>query len=137
MLTNIWFAKANRVQHRVHKVNILTVTYVENCTYLWLVSKAIFINVQNTSCTQIMSLQTKLIGCANPVAKSVAVWLAWKVTYEHIQFKGAVGKEGRGYEIKEVVTLETERTFIMDVCKFVFIVHSHTCLYNHLWVLWY
>ena len=34
-----------------------------------------------------MSLQTKLIGCANSVAKSVAVWLASRVTDEHIQFK--------------------------------------------------
>ena len=36
--------------------------------------------VKNLSCTQIMSLQTKLIGCANSVAKSVAIWLALRVT---------------------------------------------------------
>ena len=70
------------------------VTYVENCACLWLVSKAICVNVQNLSCTQIMSLQTKLISYANSVAKSVAVWLAWRVTYECIQFKGGVGDEG-------------------------------------------
>ena len=60
----------------IHIVTTLTVTYVENCAYFLLVSKAIFVNVQNLSCTQIMSLQAKLIGCANSVAKSVAVWLA-------------------------------------------------------------
>ena len=40
------------------------------------VSKAISVNVQNLSFTQIMSLQTKLIGCANFARKSVAVWRA-------------------------------------------------------------
>ena len=55
-LTNDLFAKANGVQHRIHKVTTLTVTYMENYAYLWLVSKAICINVQNLSCTQIMSL---------------------------------------------------------------------------------
>ena len=88
VLTNIWFAKVNRVQH---KVTMLTVWYVENCAYFLLVSKAICVNVQNLSCTQIISLQTKLIRCANSVAKSVAVWLAWRVTYEHIRFKGGRG----------------------------------------------
>ena len=39
---------------RVHKVPKLTVIYVENCTFLLLVSKAISVNVQNLSCTQIM-----------------------------------------------------------------------------------
>ena len=64
------------------------------CGKLWLllVSKAICVNVKNLSCTQIMSLQTKLIGCANSVAKYVAAWLAWRVTYEQKQFKGRVGK---------------------------------------------
>ena len=47
-----------------------------DCAYLLLILKAIYVNVQNLSCTQIMSLQTKLIGFANSVAKSVAVWLA-------------------------------------------------------------
>ena len=52
------------------------VTYVENCAYLLLISRAICVNVQNLSHAQTMSLQTKLIGCANSVAKSVTVWLA-------------------------------------------------------------
>ena len=69
------------------------VTYVENCAFLSLVSKSICINVQNLSCTQIISLQTKLIGCANSVVKSVAAWLPWSVTYEHIQFKGGIWEE--------------------------------------------
>ena len=62
----------------------------------------------------IMSLKSKLIGCANSVAKSVVVWLTWKVTYEHIQFKGGVGGRTE-HEIEEVVTLETETTAI-SVC---------------------
>ena len=41
------------------KVTTLTVTYVENCAYLLLVSKVISVNVQNLSCTKIMSLQNK------------------------------------------------------------------------------
>ena len=117
-LKNVWFAKAKRVQHRVYKFTTLTVTYLENCAYLLLISKAICVNVQNLSYTQIMSLQTKLIGCANSVAKSVEVWLTWRVTYEHIQFKEGLGK-GRRHEIKEVVTLKTERTAIMYVCMYV------------------
>ena len=44
--------------------------------------------------------------------KSVAAWLAWRVTYEHIEFKEAVG-EGERNETKEVVTLEIERTAII------------------------
>ena len=93
---------------------------MENCAYLFLVSKAICVNMQNLSCTQIMSLQTKLIGCGNSVAKSVAVWLAWGVTYEPIQFKGGV-REGEEQEIKEVVTLETERTAIIYIYKYIYI----------------
>ena len=98
VFTNVWFAKANRVQHRVHKITTVTVTYVENCAYFLLVSKAICVNVQNLSDTQIISLQTKLIGCANSVAKSVAVWLAWRVTNEHIQVKGGVGEGERTWD---------------------------------------
>ena len=85
------------------------------CGKLCLVSKAICVNVQNLSCTQIMSLQAKLIGCANSVVKSVTAWLAWRVTYEHIEFKGGVWGGGRGHETKEVVTLETERTVIIYI----------------------
>ena len=70
------------------------VTYVENFAYLLLLSKAICLNVQNLSCPQIMSLQTKLIGCANPVAKYVTVWLALLVSYEHIQFTGVERERG-------------------------------------------
>ena len=93
-LTNVWFTKANRVQHRVDKVTTLTVTYVENCANLLLVSNAICINMQNISCTQIMSLQTKLIGCPNSVVESVAACLARRVAYEHIEFKRGVGEGG-------------------------------------------
>ena len=66
------------------------------------------------SITEIMSLQAKLNGCANFVVKSVAAWLAGRVTYEHIKFKGGWGG-GRGHETKEVVTLETERTAIIYI----------------------
>ena len=74
------------------------VTYVENCAYLLLVSKAICVNVQNLSCTQIMSLQAKLNGCAKSAVKSVAAWLAWRVTYEHIEFKGGVVEGERTWD---------------------------------------
>ena len=47
------------------------------------------------SCTQIMLLQAKLNGCANSVVKSVAAWLAGRVTYEHIEFKVGVGEGER------------------------------------------
>ena len=77
-----------------------------------LVSKAICVNVQNLYCTQIMSLQAKLNACANSVVKSLAAWLAWRVTYEHIEIKGEQGR-GRGHETKEVVTVETERSVII------------------------
>ena len=71
----------------------ITVTYMKNCAYLLLVSIAICINVQNLSCTQIMSLQAKLNGFANSVVKSVTDWLAWRVTYKHIEFKGGLGED--------------------------------------------
>ena len=55
----------------------MCVTYVENCAYLLLVSKAICVNVQNLSCTQCTNVTaTKLIGCANSVAEYVTGWLA-------------------------------------------------------------
>ena len=60
-----------------------------------------------------MSLQAKLNGCANSVVKSVTASLAWRVTYEHIEFKERGGE--RGHETKEVVTLETERTAIIYI----------------------
>ena len=47
-----------------------------------------------------------------------------RVTNEHIEFKRGVGKGGRGHRIKEVVTLETERTAIIYVCKNNWLCHN-------------
>ena len=55
-----------------------------------------------------MPLQTKLIGCANSVAKSVAV-------------RGELGVVGGVHEIKEEVTLETERTAIIYIYIYIYI----------------
>ena len=99
--------------------------YMENCAYILLVPKAICVNVQNLSCTQIMSLP-KLINRANTVAKSVSVWLAWRVTFKHIQFKGTV-REGLGHVIKEVVTLENERTAIIYI-------YIYICIYIYIYM---
>ena len=40
----------------------------------------------------------KLNGCANSVVNSVATWQAWRVTSEHIEFKGGVGEGERTWD---------------------------------------
>ena len=127
-----------RVQHRVHKVTTLTVTYVENCAYLLLVSKAICVNVQNLSCTQIMSLQAKLNGCDNSVVKSVAAWLAWRVTDEHIEFKG-VGRRERTWDKRggHARNLEDSHHVCMYTCVHIYIyiyIYMHTPIYIYVYI---
>ena len=64
--------------------------------------------------------------------KIFAVWLARRVTYEHIEFKGVDGESERN-EIKEVVTIETERTVIIYI--YIYIIENKNLKICHLAII--
>ena len=101
------------------------------CGILCLSLAGLCVNVQNLSCTQIMSLQTKLIRCADSVAKSVASWLVWRVTYEHIQFSGGGERtwDKRGGHARNQ---EDSHSISIYVCMHVYIyiyIYIYLCMY--------
>ena len=64
---------------------------MENCTYHLMVSK--------TTCKMCkIYLAPKLNGCANSVVKSVTAWIAWRFTYEHIEFNWGIGEGERTWD---------------------------------------